>query len=175
MRMNRSQTGSLLLKLLPPFHPPQELFSLPEITCAPWEWPSSSSWGGICACLLPFPSSSSTPPADTCIPCPAAHQVVQCLPLVRVLQQSHCPLWVNRACSSRHSCSSCLSWRNCDVEEMDIRLTSAQEEPAACRVRALAFIWGSVWCIHSPPPDWSSGDSGNACPHLHFTGEETGL
>ena len=71
----------------------------------PWEWPPSSSWddfdfyffricaGRICAGLLPWPSGS-TPSADTCIPCPAAHQVVQCLPLVRVLQQSHCPLSV---------------------------------------------------------------------------------
>ena len=101
--------------------------------------------------------------------------MVQGLPLVQVLQQSHCPLWVSRACLSRHSCSSCLSWRNCYVEEMDIRLTSAQEEPAACRVRALAFFQGSIGCRHSPPPDWSIGDSGNACAHLHFTGEETGL
>ena len=117
----------------------------------------SYSWGRICAGLLLCPSSS-TPPTDTCIPHPAAHQVVQGLPLVWVLQQSHFPLWVSRACLSRHSCSSCLSWRNCYVEEMDIRLTSAQEEPAACRVRALAFLWGSVRCIHSPPADWSSGD-----------------
>ena len=36
------------------------------------------------------------------------------------------------------------------AEEMDIKLIPAQEEPAASRVRALAFFQGSIGCRHSP-------------------------
>ena len=128
----------------------------------PWEWLSSSSWGGICARLLPCPNAAHH------LQTPAFHaQLLTRWSSVslwsRFSSRAIVPFWPNGASWSWPPCSSCRTWWICGTEEMDIKLTMAQEEPAACRVRALAFSQGSVGCRHSPS---RSSDDPEMCVYI---------
>ena len=109
----------------------------------------SSSWGGICACLLPCPNAVHH------LQRPAFHaQLFTRWSSVslwsRFSSRAIVPFWPNGPAGPGLPAHPVGPGEPVAAEEMDIKLTLAQEEPAACRVRALAFSQRSVGCRHSP-------------------------